>query len=114
MGRSRISGRRSAAAAPSVCSRDPNPSGRPSPAAPFVDLCRGPHVADTSWLKHFKLTHGAGAYWRGDEKRQMLQRIYGTAWFRKEDLDAYLHRIEEAKRRDHRLLGRQLDLFQFH
>ncbi|HET7457515.1 MAG TPA: threonine--tRNA ligase [Gemmatimonadaceae bacterium] len=81
---------------------------------PFVDLCRGPHVADTSWLKHFKLTHAAGAYWRGDEKRQMLQRIYGTAWFKKEDLDAYLHRIEEARKRDHRVLGRQLDLFQFH
>ena len=81
---------------------------------PFVDLCRGPHVPDTSYLKHFKLLHTAGAYWRGDEHRQMLQRIYGTAWFRKEDLDAYLHRIEEAKRRDHRLLGKQLDLFLFH
>ncbi|MGH7670486.1 MAG: threonine--tRNA ligase [Gemmatimonadaceae bacterium] len=81
---------------------------------PFVDLCRGPHVPDTSYLKHFKLLHTAGAYWRGDEHRQMLQRIYGTAWFRKEDLEAYLHRIEEAKRRDHRLLGRQLDLFLFH
>ena len=78
---------------------------------PFVDLCRGPHVPDTSYLKHFKLTHGAGAYWRGDEKRQMLQRIYGTAWLRKDDLDAYLHRLEEAKRRDHRTLGKQLDLF---
>ena len=78
---------------------------------PFVDLCRGPHVQDTSALKHFKLTHAAGAYWRGDEKRQMLQRIYGTAWFKKEDLDAYLHRLEEAKRRDHRTLGQQLDLF---
>ncbi len=78
---------------------------------PFVDLCRGPHVPDTSYVKHFKLTHTAGAYWRGDEKRQMLQRIYGTAWFSKEDLEAYLHRIEEAKRRDHRLLGKELDLF---
>ena len=78
---------------------------------PFVDLCRGPHVPDTGYLKHFKLLHTAGAYWRGDEKRQMLQRIYATAWFRKEDLDAYLHRIEEAKRRDHRVLGKQLDLF---
>ena len=78
---------------------------------PFVDLCRGPHVPDTSYLKHFKLTHGAGAYWRGDEKRQMLQRIYGTAWLRKDDLDAYLHSLEEAKRRDHRTLGKQLDLF---
>ncbi|HWG32668.1 MAG TPA: threonine--tRNA ligase [Gemmatimonadaceae bacterium] len=81
---------------------------------PFTDLCRGPHVQDTSYLKHFKLMSTAGAYWRGDEKRQMLQRIYGTAWFRKEDLDAYLYRIEEAKRRDHRRLGKELDLFQFH
>jgi threonyl-tRNA synthetase len=78
---------------------------------PFVDLCRGPHVPDTSYVRHFKLTHTAGAYWRGDEKRQMLQRIYGTAWFSKDDLDAYLHRIEEAKRRDHRVLGKELDLF---
>ncbi|HYN82634.1 MAG TPA: threonine--tRNA ligase [Gemmatimonadaceae bacterium] len=78
---------------------------------PFIDLCRGPHVPDTSYLRHFKLLHTAGAYWRGDEKRQMLQRIYATAWFSKEDLEAYLHRIEEAKRRDHRLLGQQLDLY---
>ncbi|MEJ7808910.1 MAG: threonine--tRNA ligase [Gemmatimonadaceae bacterium] len=78
---------------------------------PFVDLCRGPHVQDTSYLKHFKLLSTAPAYWRGDEKRQTLQRIYGTAFFRKEDLEAHLHRIEEARRRDHRLLGRQLDLF---
>jgi threonyl-tRNA synthetase len=78
---------------------------------PFIDLCRGPHVPDTSYLKHFKLLHTAGAYWRGDEKRQMLQRIYATAWFNKEDLEAYLHRLEEAKRRDHRLLGAQLDLY---
>ncbi|HEU5305458.1 MAG TPA: threonine--tRNA ligase [Gemmatimonadales bacterium] len=78
---------------------------------PFVDLCRGPHVPRTGRLKHFKLLHAAGAYWRGDEKRQMLQRIYGTAWFKKEDLDAYLHRLEEARKRDHRLLGKQLDLF---
>jgi threonyl-tRNA synthetase len=78
---------------------------------PFVDLCRGPHIPRTGRLKHFKLLHAAGAYWRGDEKRQMLQRIYGTAWFRKEDLDAYLHRLEEARRRDHRVLGKQLDLF---
>ncbi|HEU4879934.1 MAG TPA: threonine--tRNA ligase [Gemmatimonadaceae bacterium] len=78
---------------------------------PFIDLCRGPHVPDTSYLKHFKLLHTAGAYWRGDEKRQMLQRIYATAFFSKDDLDAYLHRLEEAKRRDHRLLGAQLDLF---
>jgi threonyl-tRNA synthetase len=78
---------------------------------PFVDLCRGPHLPDTSRVKHFKLLSTAGAYWRGDERRQMLQRIYGTAWFKKEDLDAYVHRIEEAKRRDHRVLGKQLDLF---
>jgi threonyl-tRNA synthetase len=81
---------------------------------PFVDLCRGPHVASTSKVKHFKLLHGAGAYWRGDERRQMLQRIYGTAWFKKEDLEAYLHRLEEAKKRDHRKLGRELDLFMLH
>ena len=78
---------------------------------PFTDLCRGPHIPGTGRLKHFKLLHAAGAYWRGDEKRQMLQRIYGTAWFKKEDLDAYLHRLEEARKRDHRVLGRQLDLF---
>src|SRR5918911_2040802 len=78
---------------------------------PFVDLCRGPHVPDTGYVKHFKLLHTAGAYWRGDERRQMLQRIYGTAWFRRDDLEAYLHRLEEAKRRDHRVIGKQLDLF---
>ena len=81
---------------------------------PFIDLCRGPHVPDTSWLRHFKLLHTAGAYWRGDERRHMLQRIYATAFWKQEDLDAYLFRIEEAKRRDHRLLGRSLDLFMFH
>src|SRR5690349_15598499 len=81
---------------------------------PFIDLCRGPHVPDTSRVKHFKLTHTAGAYWRGDSKRQMLQRIYGTAFFRKEELDAHLARIEEAKKRDHRVLGKQLDLFMMH
>src|SRR6266498_3481892 len=73
---------------------------------PFIDLCRGPHVPDTSYLKHFKLLHTAGAYWRGDERRQMLQRIYATAWFNKEDLETHLNRLEEAKRRDHRVLGR--------
>jgi threonyl-tRNA synthetase len=78
---------------------------------PFTDLCRGPHIPGTGRLKHFKLLHAAGAYWRGYEKRQMLQRIYGTAWFKKEDLEAYLHRLEEARKRDHRVLGRQLDLF---
>jgi threonyl-tRNA synthetase len=78
---------------------------------PFTDLCRGPHLPDTSQLKHFKLLHTAGAYWRGDERRQMLQRIYATAWWKKEDLDGYLHRLEEAKRRDHRALAQQLDLY---
>jgi len=78
---------------------------------PFIDLCRGPHVPDTSYLKHFKLLHTAGAYWRGDEHRQMLQRIYATAFFSKDDLDAYVTRLEEAKRRDHRVLGQQLDLY---
>ncbi len=78
---------------------------------PFVDLCRGPHVPSTGRIKHFKLLHAAGAYWRGDSRRQMLQRIYGTAWFKKADLEAYLHRLEEAQRRDHRAIGKQLDLF---
>ena len=78
---------------------------------PFQDLCRGPHLPGTGRLKHFKLLHAAGAYWRGDERRQMLQRIYGTSWFKKEDLDAYLNRLEEARKRDHRVLGKQLDLF---
>lgn len=78
---------------------------------PFVDLCRGPHVPSTGRLKHFKLLSAAGAYWRGDERRQMLQRIYGTAWFKKEDLEAHLHRLEEARKRDHRVIGKQLDLF---
>ena len=78
---------------------------------PFTDLCRGPHMPGTGKLKHFKLLNSAGAYWRGDENRQMLQRIYGTAWFKKDDLKAYLDRIEEARKRDHRVLGKQLDLF---
>ncbi|HYK81524.1 MAG TPA: threonine--tRNA ligase [Gemmatimonadales bacterium] len=78
---------------------------------PFVDLCRGPHVPSTGRIKHFKLLHAAGAYWRGDERRQMLQRIYGTAWFTADDLAAYLRRLDEAKKRDHRVLGKQLDLF---
>lgn len=77
----------------------------------FVDLCRGPHVPSTGKLKVFKLMKVAGAYWRGDSKNAMLQRIYGTAWARKEDLDTYLHMLEEAEKRDHRKLGRQLDLF---
>jgi len=78
---------------------------------PFVDLCRGPHVPSTGHVKHFKLLHGAGAYWRGDSRRQMLQRIYGTAYFTKDDLAADLRRREEAEKRDHRVLGKQLDLF---
>lgn len=77
----------------------------------FTDLCRGPHVLSTGKLKVFKLTKLAGAYWRGDARNEMLQRIYGTAWARKEDLEAYLHRLEEAEKRDHRKLGRELDLF---
>ena len=77
----------------------------------FVDLCRGPHVPSTGRLKVFKLLKLAGAYWRGDSKNEMLQRIYGTAWARKEDLDAFLFRLEEAEKRDHRRLGKQLDLF---
>ena len=77
----------------------------------FTDLCRGPHVPSTGKLKVFKLTKLAGAYWRGDSKNEMLQRIYGTAWAKKEDLELYLHRLEEAEKRDHRKLGRQLDLF---
>ena len=77
----------------------------------FIDLCRGPHVPSTGKLKVFKLMKVAGAYWRGDARNEMLQRIYGTAWARKEDQDAYLHMLEEAEKRDHRRLGRQLDLF---
>ena len=80
----------------------------------FIDLCRGPHVRDTgTHLGHFKLMRVAGAYWRGDEKRPMLQRIYGTAWASKKDLEDYLHRLEEAEKRDHRKLGVELDLFSF-
>ena len=79
----------------------------------FVDLCRGPHVPNTGKLKAFKLTKIAGAYWRGDSNNEMLQRIYGTAWPDKKALKAYLHRLEEAEKRDHRKLGRQLDLFHF-
>jgi threonyl-tRNA synthetase len=79
----------------------------------FVDLCRGPHVPDTGKLGEFKLTKLAGAYWRGRSDNEMLQRIYGTAWANKKDLKAYLHRLEEAEKRDHRRLGKQLDLFHF-
>jgi threonyl-tRNA synthetase len=81
---------------------------------PFLDLCKGPHIPSTGRLKHFKLLSGAGAYWRGDEKRQMLQRVYGTAFARKEDLEQHLHRLEEARKRDHRRVGKDLDLFMFH
>ena len=77
----------------------------------FIDLCRGPHVPSTGKLKHFKLMKLAGAYWRGDSKNEMLQRIYGTAWSKKEDLDQHLHMLEEAEKRDHRKLGVSLDLF---
>jgi threonyl-tRNA synthetase len=79
----------------------------------FIDLCRGPHVPSTGKLKVFKLMKVAGAYWRGDSNNEMLQRIYGTAWATKEDQDAYLHMLEEAERRDHRKIGRDLDLFHF-
>lgn len=77
----------------------------------FIDLCRGPHVPGTGKLRVFKLTKVAGAYWRGDSKNEMLQRIYGTAWAKKDELAAYLHMLEEAEKRDHRKLGRLLDLF---
>jgi threonyl-tRNA synthetase len=95
-------------------------SGEPLPATStyehgtFVDLCKGPHVTSTGKIGAFKLMSVAGAYWRGSEKRPMLQRIYGTVWPTQAELDAYMHRREEAKRRDHRRLGVQLDLFSFH
>src|SRR4051794_130297 len=81
---------------------------------PFIDLCKGPHVESTAKIGPFKLLAVAGAYWRGDEKRPMLQRIYGTVWSTQDELDQYLWRREEAKKRDHRRLGRELDLFSFH
>ena len=77
----------------------------------FIDFCRGPHVPDTSKIKAFKLLSIAGAYWKGDEKNKQLQRIYGTALFTKKELDEYLNKLEEAKKRDHRKLGKELDLF---
>ncbi|HQM86986.1 MAG TPA: TGS domain-containing protein, partial [Methylotenera sp.] len=77
----------------------------------FTDLCRGPHVPNTGKLKAFKLMKLAGAYWRGDSNNEMLQRVYGTAWRNKEELDAYLFQLEEAEKRDHRKLGKQLDYF---
>ncbi len=79
----------------------------------WVDLCRGPHVPSTAAIKAFKLTSIAGAYWRGDSRNEQLQRIYGTAWANRKDLDAYLKRVEEAKQRDHRRLGPALDFFHF-
>jgi threonyl-tRNA synthetase len=95
-------------------------AGRPMPPVttyehgPFIDLCRGPHVASTGRIGPFRLLSVAGAYWRGDEKRPMLQRIYGTVWATQEELERYLWRRAEAKKRDHRKLGRDLDLFSFH
>jgi len=80
----------------------------------FIDLCRGPHVSSTGHVKHFKLLSSSGAYWRGDERNPMLQRIYGTAWLTKEELEKHLWRLEEAKKRDHRKLGRELALFEFY
>ena len=77
----------------------------------FIDLCRGPHVPSAGYIGAFKLTSVAGAYWKGDQTREQLQRLYGTAWFTKEDLENYLAALEEAKRRDHRVLGKQLELF---
>ncbi len=82
--------------------------------AEFTDLCRGPHVPSTGWLKHFKLLSLTGAYWRGDERNPMLQRIYGTAYPTKEQLEARLNQLEEAKRRDHRVVGKAMGLFSFH
>ncbi len=79
----------------------------------YTDMCRGPHVPNTKFLRFFKLTKLAGAYWKGDSKNKMLQRIYGTAWNTKNDLESYLKRVEEAKKRDHRKLGKSLDLFHF-
>jgi threonyl-tRNA synthetase len=79
----------------------------------FVDLCRGPHVPDTGWLRAVQVLRVAGVYWRGDARNEQLQRVYGTAWFTREELDAYMHRMEEARKRDHRRLGAELDLFSF-
>jgi threonyl-tRNA synthetase len=79
----------------------------------FVDLCRGPHVPDTGWLKEIHVLRIAGVYWRGDARNEKLQRVYGTAWFTRDELDAYMHRLEEARKRDHRRLGAELDLFSF-
>ena len=113
-------GRTSRSRSSMTCSRRRSATATPMPPTtfyrqgPFIDLCRGPHVASTGKIGPFKLLGTAGAYWRGDEKRPMLQRVYGTAWATQEDLDAYLWRREEAKKRDHRRLGVALDLFSFH
>ena len=92
----------------------PDPTVSTYTHASFTDLCRGPHVPRTSLLRDFKLLTVAGAYWRGDSSRPMLQRIYGTAFASKADLEKHLHRLEEAKRRDHRRIGAQLDLYSVH
>ena len=101
-------------AAKSIADGSPMPPTSVYEHGSFVDLCKGPHVANTGRIGPFKLLAVAGAYWRGDEKRPMLQRVYGTVWQSQEDLDAYLWRREEAKKRDHRRLGVALDLFSFH
>ncbi|HUG47148.1 MAG TPA: threonine--tRNA ligase, partial [Candidatus Limnocylindria bacterium] len=93
---------------------DPPPEVSTYEHGSFIDLCRGPHVESTGRIGPFKLLSVAGAYWRGDENRPMLQRIYGTVWATQEELDRYLWRRAEAKKRDHRRLGVQLDLFSFH
>ena len=79
----------------------------------FVDLCRGPHVPDTGWLKSVRVLRIAGVYWRGDARNEQLQRVYGTAWFTNDELEAYMHRLDDARKRDHRRLGAELDLFSF-
>ncbi len=101
-------------AAKSAASGQPMPPTSTFAHGPFIDLCKGPHVASTGRIGPYKLLSVAGAYWRGDEKRPMLQRIYGTVWASQEQLDAYLWRRAEAKKRDHRRLGVQLDLYSFH
>ena len=103
-----------------TCARCGRAAGEPVPPVttythgPFTDLCRGPHVESTGKLGPFKLLKSSGAYWRGDEKRPMLQRIYGTVWSTRDELDLYLWRLEEARKRDHRRLGVALDLYSFH
>ncbi|HVQ23283.1 MAG TPA: threonine--tRNA ligase, partial [Candidatus Saccharimonadia bacterium] len=101
-------------AAAAVAAGQPMPTVSTYEHGPFTDLCRGPHVASTGAIGPFRLLSVAGAYWRGDAARPMLQRIYGTVWATQEELDRYLWRRAEAKKRDHRRLGAQLDLFSFH